>query len=121
MELLRGENRALKHQLDTERRRAIEAQAIAAATSSTSSTGRSARRAGVIPLRPAHNWPLPVVRSLETLDNLSTAVVLVLRREPLFRLFVLVYFGFMHLLIYAILHSGASSAHSHDYAGVDKP
>eukprot|EP00189_Rhodosorus_marinus_P012667 CAMPEP_0184745236 /NCGR_PEP_ID=MMETSP0315-20130426/7878_1 /TAXON_ID=101924 /ORGANISM="Rhodosorus marinus, Strain UTEX LB 2760" /LENGTH=580 /DNA_ID=CAMNT_0027217259 /DNA_START=320 /DNA_END=2062 /DNA_ORIENTATION=+ len=108
VETLRGENRALKHQLETERRRTIEAQAIAAASSSRHTpreVGREMRR-GVLPLKIPRRWPMLVSRLLEMLDDLAANVTYIMRREPAIRLAVIIYVVALHIFIFSIIHHG---------------
>uniref|UniRef100_A0A7S3AAI9 Golgin-84 n=1 Tax=Rhodosorus marinus TaxID=101924 RepID=A0A7S3AAI9_9RHOD len=108
LETLRGENRALKHQLETERRRTIEAQAIAAASSSRHAPrelGREIRR-GVLPLKIPRRWPMLVSRLLEMLDDLAANVTYIMRREPAIRLGVIIYVVALHIFIFSIIHHG---------------
>lgn len=117
MELQRGENRALILQLETERRRTIEAQAMAAAHFRGGAAdlerggggGGGGRRAGILALKLPPRWPAALRNSLEALDSFSSSLVHFLRREPVFRVAVVIYFLFMHLFVYIILHSGVSS------------
>lgn len=123
LEVLRSENRALQHQLATERKRTREAQAMAAAASSSRQTIRGGFR-GILdsgdedrgeraygvrdgPLarfRTPRNWPRPVSRVITGMDRLSAQALAFLRKEPLLRIILLVYLVAMHIFVYSLLH-----------------
>lgn len=123
LEVLRSENRALQHQLNTERKRTREAQAMAAAASSSRQSIRGSFR-GILesgeddrgdriygvrdgPLarfRIPRNWPRVVAKVIGGLDRLSAQVLAFLRKEPLLRIVILLYLAAMHMLIYSLLH-----------------
>lgn len=122
LEVLRSENRALQHQLDTERKRTREAQAMAAVASSSRQSIRGGFR-GILetgeeeranraygtrdgPLsrfRPPRGWPRQLVRVVTTVDKFSAQALGVLRREPLFRVVLLVYFVLVHIYVWSLL------------------
>lgn len=123
LEGLRAENRALQHQLTAERKRTREAQAMAAAASSSRQSIRGGFRStlesgagdhgdrifGVRdgPLarfRTPRNCPKPLAKVIGVLDQMSAQVLAFLRKEPLLRLFVLVYAVAIHLFVYSLLH-----------------
>lgn len=123
LEVLRSENRALQHQLTTERKRTREAQAMAAAASSsrqsirggfrgileTGEEERGERLYGVRdgPLarfRTPRSWPRLASKLVVGLDRLSAQALAFLRREPLLRIVILVYLAAMHLFVYSLLH-----------------
>lgn len=123
LEGLRSENRALQHQLTAERKRTREAQAMAAAASSSRQSIRGGFRStlesgegdhgdrifGVRdgPLarfRTPRNCPKPIAKVIGALDRASAQVLAFLRKEPLLRLFVLVYAVAIHLFVYSLLH-----------------
>eukprot|EP00178_Gracilaria_changii_P023495 TRINITY_DN71062_c0_g1_i1.p2 TRINITY_DN71062_c0_g1~~TRINITY_DN71062_c0_g1_i1.p2 ORF type:complete len:654 (+),score=137.01 TRINITY_DN71062_c0_g1_i1:266-2227(+) len=123
LEVLRSENRALQHQLGTERKRTREAQAMAAAAS----TSRSAIRGGfrgildtgddergdrvygvrdgpLARFRTPRSWPRSVSRVIIGLDQFSAHTLAFLRKEPLLRLVLLLYIVGLHLFVYSLLH-----------------
>ncbi|KAI0565604.1 Golgin subfamily A member 5 [Gracilaria domingensis] len=123
LEVLRSENRALQHQLGTERKRTREAQAMAAAAS----TSRSAIRGGfrgildtgddsrgdraygvrdgpLARFRTPRSWPKSVSRVIISLDQFSAHALAFLRKEPFFRLVLLLYVVGLHLFVYSLLH-----------------
>lgn len=123
LEVLRSENRALQHQLATERKRTREAQAMAAAASSSRQTIRGGFR-GILdggeedrgeraygvrdgPLarfRTPRSWPRSVSKVVNGIDRLSAQALAFLRKEPLLRIVLLVYLVGMHIFIYSLLH-----------------
>lgn len=123
LEVLRSENKALQHQLDTERKRTREAQAMAAAASSSRQSIRGGFR-GILdvgdeergerayglregPLarfRTPRTWPRPVSRAISALDRVSAKALAFLRKEPLVRMVILVYAVALHIYIYSLLH-----------------
>lgn len=123
LEVLRSENRALQHQLTTERKRTREAQAMAAAASSSQQTIRGGFR-GILdsgednrgdrmyglrdgPLarfRTPRSWPKPIAKAITGLDRFSAQALAFLRKEPLLRIVVLLYMAAVHLFIYSLLH-----------------
>ncbi|PXF48477.1 Golgin-84 [Gracilariopsis chorda] len=123
LEVLRSENRTLQHQLNTERKRTREAQAMAAAASTSRSSIRGGFR-GILdtgedergermygvrdgPLarfRTPRSWPRSVSKVIIGLDQFSAHTLAFLRKEPLLRLVLLLYMAGMHLFVYSILH-----------------
>lgn len=123
LEVMRSENRALQHQLGTERKRTREAQAMAAAASSSTSSIRGGFR-GILnvggedrtdrmfglrdgPLarfRTPRDWPRMISKTIGVLDGLSAQALAFLRREPLLRIVVLIYVVALHIFVYCILH-----------------
>lgn len=123
LEVLRSENRALQHQLTTERKRTREAQAMAAAASSSRQTIRGGFR-GILdvgeeergeraygvrdgPLarfRTPRTWPRPVSKVITGVDRFSAQALAFLRKEPLLRIVILVYLVAMHVFVYSLLH-----------------
>lgn len=123
LEVLRSENRALQHQLTTERKRTREAQAMAAAASSSRQTirggfkgildvgeeDRGERAYGVRdgPLarfRTPRTWPRAVSKVVMEMDRFSAQALAFLRREPLLRIVILIYLVAMHIFVYSLLH-----------------
>jgi Golgin subfamily A member 5 len=123
IEALRSENRALQHQLETERKRTREAQAMAAAASSSRNTLRGGIR-GIVDMsdeergerpygvregpiarfRTPRSWPRTVSRFVFTLDKVSAEILSFLRKEPLLRMVIIIYLCALHLFIYCLLH-----------------
>lgn len=123
LEVLRSENRALQHQLATERKRTREAQAMAAAASSSRQSIRGGFR-GILdsgeedrgervygvrdgPLarfRTPRNWPRSISKVVTGLDRFSAQALAFLRKEPLLRIVLLVYLVAMHIFVYSLLH-----------------
>lgn len=124
LEVLRSENRALQHQLVSERKRTREAQAMAAAASSSGSSIRGGFR-GILdsggegdrgermygvregPLarfRTPRQWPRTVSKMVMGLDHFSAQALAFLRKEPLLRLVLLFYVVALHIFIYRLLH-----------------
>lgn len=123
LEVLRSENRALQHQLSTERKRTREAQAMAAAASSSRQTIRGGFR-GILdagdeergervygvrdgPLarfRTPRAWPRSVSKIVTGMDRFSAQALAFLRKEPLFRIVILIYLVAMHVFVYSLLH-----------------
>lgn len=122
LEVLRSENRALQHQLTTERKRTREAQAMAAAASSSRQSIRGGFR-GILdtggdegervygvrdgPLarfRTPRNWPRSVSRTITGMDRFSAQALAFLRKEPLLRIVILIYIVAMHIFVYSLLH-----------------
>ena len=123
LEVLRSENRALQHQLTTERKRTREAQAMAAAASSSRQSIRGGFR-GILeagedergeriygvrdgPLarfRTPRSWPRPISKVLTGMDKFSAQALAFLRKEPLLRIVILVYVFAMHIFVYSLLH-----------------
>lgn len=123
LEVLRSENRALQHQLTTERKRTREAQAMAAAASSSRQSIRGGFR-GILesgeddrtermyglrdgPLarfRTPRNWPKPFARMITGLDRFSAQALAFLRKEPLLRIVLIFYVVALHLFVYSLLH-----------------
>ena len=113
LESLRGENRALAHQLEMERKRAREAQAMAAAQHSIrggvkgildADLERGMREGPMARLRVPRRWPKPVEKTLRNLDLTTTRILLLLRKEPWLRIGFLLYVAGMNIFIYIILH-----------------
>lgn len=124
LEVLRSENRALQHQLGMERKRTREAQAMAAAASSSRQTIRGGGFRGILdtgeddrgdrtygvrdgPLarfRVPRTWPRPFAKLLGGLDSFSAQALAFLRREPLLRIVILIYLLAIHIFIYSLLH-----------------
>lgn len=121
VEVLRSENKALQHQLDTERKRTREAQAMAAvATSSRSNLrggfrgfvddeergerGFGVREGPIARFRAPRSWPLGVTRFLSSLDKLAAQALGFLRKEPLVRIALLLYVVAVHVVLYSLLH-----------------
>lgn len=123
LEVLRSENRALQHQLSTERKRTREAQAMAAAASSSRQTIRGGFR-GLLdtgeeqsgdraygvrdgPLarfRTPRSWPRGVSKFIIGMDRVCAQGLAFLRKEPLLRMAILVYMVAMHIFVYSLLH-----------------
>eukprot|EP00177_Eucheuma_denticulatum_P005955 GFKZ01010860.1.p1 GENE.GFKZ01010860.1~~GFKZ01010860.1.p1 ORF type:complete len:720 (-),score=141.83 GFKZ01010860.1:849-3008(-) len=123
LEVLRSENRALQHQLTTERKRTREAQAMAAAASSSRQSIRGGFR-GILdvgeedrgeraygvrdgPLarfRTPRTWPRSVSRVITGVDRFSAQALAFLRKEPLLRIVILIYLVAMHVFVYSLLH-----------------
>lgn len=123
LEVLRSENRALQHQLSTERKRTREAQAMAAAASSSRQTIRGGFR-GILdtgeeergdrvygvrdgPLarfRTPRNWPRSVSKVVTGVDRFSAQALAFLRKEPLLRIVILIYLVAMHIFVYSLMH-----------------
>jgi chromosome segregation ATPase len=130
LEVLRSENKALQHQLDTERKRTREAQAMAAAATSSRHTLRGGFRGlledeergdrgfgtrGEGPIarfRVPRNWPASFSRFVMSLDKLSAQALGFLRKEPFLRIAILVYLCAMHILVYFMLHHVQTMADS---------
>eukprot|EP00184_Porphyridium_aerugineum_P004171 CAMPEP_0184697506 /NCGR_PEP_ID=MMETSP0313-20130426/4460_1 /TAXON_ID=2792 /ORGANISM="Porphyridium aerugineum, Strain SAG 1380-2" /LENGTH=844 /DNA_ID=CAMNT_0027156315 /DNA_START=169 /DNA_END=2703 /DNA_ORIENTATION=- len=130
LELLRGENRALQHQLDGERQRSRDAQIMAASATralgssgfpldiergSLGAAGRRAVRgsdmdASIIKFRPTVRTPAWLATMLRTIDRLTVVLFSFLRSEPAFRIALLVYIVSMHILMYLVLHHSNMSA-----------
>lgn len=113
LESLRGENRALAHQLDMERKRTREAQAMAAAQHSIRGgvrgildmdVERGVREGPMARLRIPRRWPKSVEKVLRSLDLVTTRILLVMRKEPLIRLAFLLYVGLTNLFVVFVLH-----------------
>ncbi len=123
LEVLRSENRALQHQLDTERKRTREAQAMAAVASSsrqsirggfrgileTGEEERGPRAYGIRdgPLsrfRAPRNWPRQLVRVITAVDRFSAQALGFLRKEPLLRIVLLAYLVLVHIFVWSLLH-----------------
>lgn len=122
LEVLRSENRALQHQLDTERKRTREAQAMAAAASSSRQSIRGGFR-GILeegdeergvrhygmrdgPLarfRAPRNWPRYLVRAITVVDQVSAQALGFLRKEPLLRIVLMVYVFLVHFFMWRLL------------------
>jgi len=133
LELLRGENRALQHQLDAERQRARDAQTMAAsATRALHGTAvdleRGPRRSSasshegaVQKLKLSQRLPKWLASTLRALDRASAATLHVLRTEPLIRIAFVLYVISMHFLVYLLLHfnnhSHAAAAPAHSVFG----
>jgi uncharacterized protein YoxC len=143
VEVLRSENKALQHQLDTERKRTREAQAMAAVATSSrhnlrgsfrgivdggdeerGERGYGVREGPVARFRAPRNWPLGVTRFLASLDKLTAQALGFLRKEPLVRMAILVYVVAMHVVLYGLLHYHAErtmtdpegTLHAHPHA-----
>lgn len=123
LEVLRSENRALQHQLSTECKRTREAQAMAAAASSSrhsirggfkgilgsSESDFGSRMFGVRdgPLarfRIPQSFPPFIAKLIGGLDRISAQALAILRKEPLLRIVVMIYVVAIHLFIYSLLH-----------------
>lgn len=122
IEIMRAENKALQHQLETERKRTREAQAMAAAATSSRQALRGGfrgfvsvdeesgdrsygvREGPVARFRAPRTWPKPVIRVLVSLDSVSANALGFLRREPVVRMMLVVYVFAVHVLIYFVLH-----------------
>lgn len=123
LEVLRSENRALQHQLSTERKRTREAQAMAAAASSSRQTIRGgfqgildagdeergdrmygARDGPLARFRTPRNWPRSVSKVITGMDRFSAQALALLRKEPLLRIVILIYLVAMHIFVYSLLH-----------------
>lgn len=122
LEVLRSENRALQHQLTTERKRTREAQAMAAAASSSGQSIRGGFR-GILdtgaevgervygvrdgPLarfRTPRNWPKWISRIITGMDQFSAQALAFLRKEPLLRIAIIIYIMAIHIFVYSLLH-----------------
>jgi hypothetical protein len=139
IEVLRSENKALTHQLDTERKRTREAQAMAAAATSSRHTLRGGFRGflddeergergfgmrGEGPIarfRAPRNWPVAFSRFVMSLDKLSAQALGFLRKEPLLRVAILVYICAMHVLVYCMLHHVQTLADSESVISAHRP
>lgn len=127
LEVMRSENRALQHQLTSERKRTREAQAMAAAASSSTQSIRGGFR-GILdvgqdgdrtygmrdgPLarfRTPQEWPRMISKAISGMDRISAQALMFLRREPLLRIVVLIYIVAMHVFVYSVLHWHVSEA-----------
>lgn len=135
LEVLRSENRALQHQLDTERKRTREAQAMAAAASSSRQSIRGGFR-GILeadeeggrhygvrdgPLarfRAPRNWPRQIVRAINAVDQVSAQALGFLRKEPVLRIVLLLYAFMVHIYLWNLLRYHADAiTRSADAAG----
>ncbi|CAN8074146.1 unnamed protein product [Agarophyton chilense] len=142
LEVLRSENRALQHQLSTERKRTREAQAMAAAAS----TSRSAIRGGfrgildtgddergermygvrdgpLARFRTPRSWPRSVSKVIVGLDQFSAHALAFLRKEPFLRVVLLLYVVGLHLFVYSLLHwhvDSVSGGNAHGSIGSPK-
>ena len=122
LEALRSENRALQHQLTTERKRTREAQALVAAASSSHKTIRGGFR-GILdtgeehgermygirdgPLarfRTPRSWPRGISKVVIGVDRFCAQALAFLRREPLLRMAILLYIIGMHIFVYSLMH-----------------
>ncbi|KAA8496688.1 Golgin-84 [Porphyridium purpureum] len=142
LELLRGENRALQHQLEQERQRSRNAQAMAAsATRALNVSGTSvdlergvagpmgsaarnratARPVDADPTIPRYKPPLHMPRwlasALRVVDRFSLQLMQVFRNEPSVRIVLILYFLALHLFVYIVLHvsnvaSASTGSHS---------
>lgn len=146
VEALRSENKALQHQLETERKRTREAQAMAAAATSSKHTLRGGFR-GIVEIgdeergersygpregpmtrfRAPRGWPRHVTRFLISMDKVSAQALTFLRREPLLRIGIIVYLVTLHVFIYGLLHfhmdrtmsaDAAAGLHAHPHGPV---
>lgn len=139
IEVLRSENKALQHQLDTERKRTREAQAMAAVATSSRHNLRGgfrgmddaerggdraygARDGPLARFRAPRSWPAVLVRGLAEFDRFAARSLAFLRREPLLRMAIVVYIVCVHFLLYGLLHyhteqaindPAATSIHAH--------
>lgn len=127
LEVLRSENRAVQHQLTTERKRTREAQAMAAAASSSRQSirggfrgildggedGRGAdiddrmyglRDGPLARFRTPRNWPKPIAQVITGMDRFSAQALAFLRKEPLLRIVLIIYVVTLHLFVYSLLH-----------------
>lgn len=123
VEVLRSENKALQHQLDTERKRTREAQAMAAVATSSrhnlrggfrgivdgndeerGERGYGVREGPVARFRAPRGWPAGVTRFLASLDKLTAQALGFLRKEPLIRMALLLYVVAVHVVLYSLLH-----------------
>lgn len=122
LEVLRSENRAFQHQLLTERKRTREAQAMAAAASSScqsirggfrgffesgdENNGRAygVRDGPLARFRTPRNWPTFLTKLVVGTDRFCAQALAFLRKEPLLRITVLIYIIAIHLLLYSLLH-----------------
>mmetsp|Transcript_4640 Transcript_4640/g.14019 ORF Transcript_4640/g.14019 Transcript_4640/m.14019 type:complete len:818 (-) Transcript_4640:121-2574(-) len=118
VEFLRGENKALQLQLDLEKKRTKEAEAIAQNFASQSRRGRERdieggghgpRKFTMAKGRPSSLQRLGV--ALEHFDRFSLGVLSNVRREPILRMLFIAYIFFMHILAYYILHHASYQTH----------
>eukprot|EP00188_Purpureofilum_apyrenoidigerum_P006409 Plantae.Rhodophyta-Purpureofilum_apyrenoidigerum.ctg9953.p1 GENE.Plantae.Rhodophyta-Purpureofilum_apyrenoidigerum.ctg9953~~Plantae.Rhodophyta-Purpureofilum_apyrenoidigerum.ctg9953.p1 ORF type:complete len:394 (+),score=109.53 Plantae.Rhodophyta-Purpureofilum_apyrenoidigerum.ctg9953:1123-2304(+) len=117
VEFLRGENKALQLQLDLEKKRTKEAQAIAQNFASQK-RGRERdveggvqgpRKFTVAKNRPNFAQKFGVV--LEQFDRFSLGILSNVRREPILRMIFIAYIFFMHIFVYYILHHASYQTH----------
>jgi len=128
LELLRGENRALQHQLDAERQRARDAQMMAASTSRSSgaltidlerglprrsvfggSSSTNMESASLSRLRVPSQLPKWMIPFLKAADRVSISLTTILRTEPVIRIAFIFYILAIHLVMYLLLHSGTGT------------
>lgn len=136
VEVLRLENKALQYQLDTERKRTREAQAMAAVATSSrhnlrggfrglvedeerGERGFGVREGPIARFRAPRSWPMGVARFLSSLDKLTARALGFLRKEPIVRIALLVYVVAVHVVLYSLLHYHVERAMS-DPAGTVK-
>lgn len=136
VEVLRSENKALQYQLDTERKRTREAQAMAAVATSSrhnlrggfrglvedeerGERGLGVREGPIARFRAPRSWPLGAARFLSSLDKLTARALGFLRKEPLVRIALLLYVVAVHVVLYSLLHYHVEKAMS-DPAGTVK-
>lgn len=129
VEVLRSENKALQYQLDTERKRTREAQAMAAVTTSSRHNLRGgfrgileggdvergdraygAREGPLARFRAPRSWPPILVKGLGEFDRFAALALAFLRREPLLRMAIVVYIVGVHVLLYSLLHYHSEQA-----------
>jgi chromosome segregation ATPase len=137
LEVLRSENKALQHQLDTERKRTREAQAMAAVATSSrhnlrggfrgimdggdeerGDRGYGVREGPMARFRAPRAWPAGVVHFLGSLDKLTAQALGFLRKEPLIRMALLIYVVAVHVLLYGMLHYHVEATMTVPGAGV---
>lgn len=136
LEVLRSENKVLQSQLDTERKRTREAQAMAAVATSSRHTlrggfrgildagdeERGERPSGVregpmARFRSPRGWPATLSKFVASLDVVSAQILSFLRKEPLVRMALVVYIALMHVLVYGLLHYHVESTLGSDMEG----